>query len=80
MRLEDFKTPTWKRLSQLVDERIDELRKLNDSPSFGAEKTASIRGGIGELKRILALAEQASASPAVDPDELAQSVNDPGQQ
>ena len=79
MRPEDFRTATWKRFSQLVEERIDELRELNDSPSFGPEKTASIRGGINELKRILALADNASASPAVDPDELAQSVGDPGQ-
>ena len=79
MKPEDFRTPTWKRLSQLVDERIDELRKLNDTPSFSPEKTALIRGGIAELKKILSLAEEASLSPAVDPDELT-SVGEPGQQ
>jgi hypothetical protein len=78
MRPEDFRTPAWKRLSQHVNERIDELRKLNDSPSYGPEKTAQIRGGISELKQILALADEASASPAVDPDELT-SVGEPGQ-
>ena len=78
MKLEDFRTPTWKRLSKLVDERIDELRKLNDSPSYGPEQTALIRGGISELSKILSLAEEASLSPAVDPDELT-SVGDPGQ-
>lgn len=78
MRPEDFRSSTWKRLSQLVEARIDELRELNDSPSFGPEKTAQIRGGIAELKKILALADNASASPAVDPEELS-SVGDPGQ-
>lgn len=79
MQTQDFRTPTWKRLTQTLTERLQELRELNDSPSFGPEKTAQIRGGIAELKRILALAEEASASPAVDPDELT-SVGDPGQQ
>lgn len=79
MKPEDFRTPTWKRLTQALTERIQDLRELNDSPSFGTEKTAQIRGGIAELKKILALADQASASPAVDPDELT-SVGDPGQQ
>ena len=79
LKLEDFRSSTWKRLTQTLEERLQELRELNDSPSFGAEKTAQIRGGISELKRILSLAEQASLSPAVDPDELA-GVDEPGQQ
>jgi len=70
LKNEDFRTQTWKRLSTLVDERIDELRKLNDSLSLSPDKTAAIRGGIAELKKILALADEASASPAVSPDEL----------
>lgn len=70
MKHEDFLNQTWKRLSQLIEDRIDELRKLNDNPSFGTEKTALIRGGISELQKILALADNASASPAVSPDEL----------
>lgn len=78
LKPEDFRTPTWKRLSQHVNERIDELRKLNDSLSYGPEQTAAIRGGIAELKKILSLAEEASLSPAVDPEELS-SVGDPGQ-
>lgn len=78
MKPEDFRTPTWRRLSQLIDQRVDELRKLNDNPSFGPERTALIRGGISELNKILSLAEDASLSPAVDPDELI-SVGTPGQ-
>lgn len=79
LKPEDFRTPTWKRLTQTLELRLQELRELNDSPSFSAEKTALVRGGISELKRILSLAEQASLSPAVDPDELA-GVDDTGQQ
>lgn len=78
MKPEDFRTPAWKRLSQLIEDRVDELRQLNDNPSFGPEKTALIRGGISELNKILSLAEEASLSPAVDPEELF-SVGDPGQ-
>lgn len=71
LALEDFRSQTWRRLTQTLEERLKELRELNDNPSFGPEKTALIRGGISELKKILSLAEQASLSPAVDPDELA---------
>lgn len=78
MKTEDFRTQTWRRLSQHVSERIDELRKLNDSPSYGPEQTALIRGGISELSKILSLADDASLSPVVDPEELS-SVGDPGQ-
>jgi hypothetical protein len=79
LKPEDFRNATWKRLSQLIADRVDELRQLNDNPSFGPEKTALIRGGISELNKILSLADEASLSPAVDPDELT-SVGDPGQQ
>lgn len=78
MRNEDFRTPAWKRLSQHIQDRVDELRKLNDNPSYGPEQTALIRGGISELSKILSLADEASLSPAVDPDELA-GVDEPGQ-
>lgn len=79
MKPEDFRSATWKRLSQLIETRVDELRQLNDNPSFGIERTALIRGGISELNKILSLADEASLSPAVDPEELL-SVGDPGQQ
>jgi hypothetical protein len=67
---EDFRSGTWKRFSRLLQERLQELRELNDSQSFGTEKTSSIRGSIAEVKRILALADEASASQAVVPSEL----------
>lgn len=78
LKPEDFRSPTWRRLTQLLDDRVQELRELNDTQSFGLERTSAIRGGIAEIKKILALAEEASASPAVDPDELT-SVGEPGQ-
>jgi hypothetical protein len=79
LKPEDFRTPAWKRLSQVLAERIEDLRQSNDQLSLSVERTAAIRGGIAELKKILALADEASASPAVDPDELI-SVGTPGQQ
>lgn len=67
---EDFRTAAWSRLSQHISARVDELRKLNDNPSLNPDKTALIRGGISELSKILSLAEEASLSQAVNPDEL----------
>lgn len=66
MQIEDFQTKTWKRLSKVVQERIDALRKLNDA-DHPIDKTAQIRGGIRELTKILDLAEQVSSSEAVNP-------------
>lgn len=74
LRREDFLSPTWKRLTQTLEDRLKELRELNDVPSFGPEKTALIRGQISELKRILSLADPASLSPAVSPEELSGAV------
>ena len=71
LKLEDFRSSTWKRLTQTLQERLQELRELNDTLSFGIEETSRIRGGISEIKRILSLADDASLSPTVDPDELA---------
>lgn len=79
MKPEDFRSATWKRFSKHIQDRVDELRKLNDNPSYGIEQTALIRGGISELNKILSLAEEASLSPAINPDELA-GVDEEGQQ
>lgn len=71
MRPEDFTSATWKRLSSLLTARLQELRELNDSPSMGIERTSAIRGSIAEVKRIIALAEHASAIHPVGPGDLA---------
>ena len=78
MKPEDFRSAAWKRLAQVLGDRIEDLRKSNDQMSLSVERTSAIRGGIAELKRILSLAEEASLSQAVDPDELT-SVGTPGQ-
>jgi hypothetical protein len=78
LKPEDFRTPAWKRLTQVLEDRIEDLRQSNDQLSLSVERTAAIRGGIAELKKILSLADEASLSPAVDPDELI-SVGTPGQ-
>lgn len=66
---EDFQTKTWKRLTSSLLNRLQALRESNDTPS-DPSTTAAIRGSIAEVKRILALAPEASARPAVTPEEL----------
>ncbi len=71
MKHEDFQTQAWRRLTHALEIRLADLRELNDGQSLGPEKTAAIRGSIAEVKRILALAEDASAGQVVSPGELA---------
>jgi hypothetical protein len=78
LKPEDFRTPAWKRLTQVLEERVEDLRQSNDQLSLSVERTAAIRGGIAELKKILSLADDASLGPAVDPEELL-SVGTPSQ-
>lgn len=59
--VEDFHTETWKRLTQHLQARLQELRELNDAQA-SPERTSLIRGQIEEVKRMLALAAQAGAS------------------
>jgi hypothetical protein len=73
LKIEDFHSDTWKRLTKTLEIRLEELRQLNDNPSMNVEQTALIRGGIKELKLILGLAEEASPSSLVSPEELSAS-------
>ena len=66
---EDFYTSCWKRTAAKIESRIQELRLYNEKELPEIE-TARVRGGIRELKNILALAENASASHADAPDEI----------
>lgn len=52
----DFETGTGIRLRAHLEARIAELRESNDSRVHDAEATAFLRGGIKELKDLLALA------------------------
>lgn len=63
MLKEDFHTATWRRMKAMLEERLVELRELNDRPT-DTETTASTRGKIAEVKRLLTLDK--SASEAVD--------------
>ena len=51
---EDYKTSTCSRMRCHVEVRLNQLRQQNDRHQ-DAEKTASIRGAIAELKGLLAL-------------------------
>jgi hypothetical protein len=53
----DFRTSTWKRLTKLLEERLEELREFNDASSNTETKTALMRGQISEVKRLLSLSE-----------------------
>jgi hypothetical protein len=60
----DFRTDTWKRLVRGLSDRLQELRELNDI-RHDEVKTAALRGQISEVKKILALADDVSASESV---------------
>ena len=64
---DDLKTPTWQRIDALLNRRIDELRRQNDS-ELDERQTAAVRGGIKELKRLLSLAEQRPGSHTARPE------------
>ena len=51
---EDFRSQTWRRIADIFEERLNELRKQNDA-HLDQVKTSEIRGRISELKKILAL-------------------------
>jgi hypothetical protein len=61
---QDFRTDTWMRLARGLSDRLLALRELNDIRHDDI-KTAALRGQISEVKRILALADEASASESV---------------
>lgn len=67
MNVEDFHTVCWKHVVAHIGQRIEEMRQDNDTQHTEID-TARIRGGICELKKILALAEQASAGHATAPE------------
>lgn len=61
---EDFFTPTWKRMEAHLQQRLTGLRETNDMTHTDI-KTASIRGQIAEVKQMLALRPERTASDEV---------------
>lgn len=59
----DFRTDTWKRIQALLRMRLEKARTENDA-RLDAEKTATLRGRIAELKELLALAEKQAPGEA----------------
>ena len=66
LRIEDFRSETWRRLTKHLQNRLQDLRESNDIPSCDADKTALIRGQIKVVKEILDLADSVSSSPDGD--------------
>ncbi len=70
----DFHSDVWRRLTQTLEAEIQHLRELNDVQRTEVS-TASIRGQIEAMKRLLALAEasaQGSGRPEYPADQLAE--------
>ena len=63
MQNRDFQTDAWKRFTKDLQDRLEELRELNDQ-RHDEVKTAEIRGKISEVKRILDLAASSSDEAA----------------
>lgn len=59
MTLDDIRSPIWRRFTKELQERLQELRELNDTP-FAQEKTTLVRGQINEVKRLLALSSESA--------------------
>jgi len=54
----DIRSTTWLKLVEIIDARINVLRKKNDN-NMTPEETSTVRGQIKECKRFLALAKKA---------------------
>ncbi len=65
MTLDDFRSPQWRRFTQTLLERLQELREFNDASANNETKTALIRGQISEVKRILALSPESAGDDGI---------------
>ena len=54
LSLQDRNSATWAVLKRHLEARLDTLRRMNDNPS-GEMETATLRGRIAEIKRLLAM-------------------------
>lgn len=48
-------SPAWAELQQHLKQRLEDLRKQNDDIGLDAEQTATMRGKIHEVKRLMQL-------------------------
>lgn len=64
---DDFRSATWRRLTQTLERRLELLRESNDDLSRDAVETAGIRGEIRAVKEILALGHRPSAMEGAQP-------------
>lgn len=69
MKLEqhEIHSSTWVKLKEYLTERIDAQRKKNDSTDLTDLETAALRGGLRELKLLLAL-DQPGLTPVTGDD------------
>ena len=61
----NFQSPEWHALKTYVEEQLQKARLRNDSASLNEIDTASLRGEIKVLKRILDLPNQATREVGV---------------
>ena len=61
----NFQSPEWHALKTYVEEQLQKARLRNDSSSLNEIDTASLRGEIKVLKRILDLPNQATREVGV---------------
>jgi hypothetical protein len=55
---------TWRKIARYIEARTQELRVNNDALSLDERRTAALRGGIAELKNLLALGEDPTTGEA----------------
>lgn len=65
MTPDDLRSPQWRRFTQTLQERLQELREFNDASANSELKTALIRGQISEVKRILALSQESAGADGI---------------
>ena len=61
--LNDRQSPTWRKLRDHFEQRLQELREKNDN-DLGELATAKLRGQLAEIRYLLALGDQDPATEA----------------
>ena len=58
-KLQDAQNPLWQKLKPYLEERLENLRKMNDG-DHNDLGTANLRGRIAEVKALLALDKEST--------------------